>query len=123
MTTGLNADTGAALSGSAHLQQSVADILTTPIGSRVMRRDYGSRLPDLIDKPATPANRLAALAAAADALRRWEPRLIITRLSLSADTTADAQAGRLRLTVEGFDRTDNQPASQPRPVRLVAPLQ
>ena len=28
-----------------HIKQSIADILLTPIGSRLQRRDYGSRIP------------------------------------------------------------------------------
>ena len=35
----------------AHIKQSIADILLTPIGSRIQRRDYGSRIPELIDRP------------------------------------------------------------------------
>ena len=46
--SGMDASTGQPLTGSAHLVQSIRDILTTPIGSRVMRRDYGSRLPALL---------------------------------------------------------------------------
>ncbi|RZA92967.1 hypothetical protein EVY19_18935, partial [Escherichia coli] len=30
-------------------------ILRTPVGSRVMRRDYGSLLASMIDQPQTPA--------------------------------------------------------------------
>ncbi len=37
---GMNANTGKELEGIEHLKQSIIDILTTPIGSRVMRRDY-----------------------------------------------------------------------------------
>ena len=48
---GINAHTGQALSGIDHLRQSIRDILTTRIGTRVMRRDYGSRLPTLVDTP------------------------------------------------------------------------
>jgi phage baseplate assembly protein W len=48
---GIDANTGKALSGLAHLRQSVTDILSTPIGSRVMRREYGSQLFRLIDAP------------------------------------------------------------------------
>ena len=50
---GINAHTGQALSGIDHLRQSIRDILTTRIGTRVMRRDYGSRLPTLVDNPMT----------------------------------------------------------------------
>lgn len=43
--------TGKTLSGIRHLRQRIADVLTTPIGTRVMRRDYGSRIFELIDNP------------------------------------------------------------------------
>lgn len=36
---GMNSRTGRTITDSAHLAQSVADILTTPIGSRAMRRE------------------------------------------------------------------------------------
>jgi len=45
---GIHAVTGRSLAGLGHLNQSIRDILTTPIGSRVMRRQYGSRLFDLM---------------------------------------------------------------------------
>jgi hypothetical protein len=48
---GTSATTGKPLSGIQHLRQSINDILTTPIGSRVIRRDYGSDLPTLVDAP------------------------------------------------------------------------
>lgn len=41
----MNAHTGGAIDRLAHIRQSIADILTTRIGSRVMRREYGSQLP------------------------------------------------------------------------------
>ena len=93
---GLNATTGQAIDGLDHLRQSVRDILTTPIGSRVMRRDYGSRLPDLIDQPMTPRLAVELYAATAEALRRWEPRFKLTRVRLT-----DARAGWVELTLEG----------------------
>ncbi|MBD3768115.1 MAG: GPW/gp25 family protein [Gammaproteobacteria bacterium] len=51
---GINAQTGKPLSGIDHLRQSISDILTTRVGTRVMRRDYGSQLPELADNPMTP---------------------------------------------------------------------
>lgn len=39
---GMNSETGKTISGIEHLKQSIVDILTTPVGTRVMRRDYGS---------------------------------------------------------------------------------
>lgn len=56
-----------------HIQQSIATILTTPLGTRVMRRDYGSEIPRLVDRPMTEPVIMAVFVAAAMAL---EPRLI-----------------------------------------------
>lgn len=65
----MNAQTGKPLEGIEHLKQSVRDILTTPIGSRVMRRDYGSRLFELIDNPTNPETVAEIIAASAEALK------------------------------------------------------
>jgi len=95
--TGLNRHTGAALGGLDHVRQSITDILTTPIGSRVMRREYGSDVPRLIDRPMGPATALDIQAAVADALYRWEPRFRLTRCHVVA-----ARPGRLELDLEGL---------------------
>ncbi|MBU2714485.1 GPW/gp25 family protein, partial [Zooshikella sp. WH53] len=78
---GINNNTGKSLSGIEHLKQSITDILTTRIGTRVMRRDYGSRLPELIDEPLNGALRLELIAATAEALTRWEPRFKLTKVT------------------------------------------
>ncbi|CAM3711417.1 GPW/gp25 family protein [Phaeobacter inhibens] len=79
---GINASTGKPLSGLAHLRQSVRDILTTPIGTRVMRRDYGSRLYRLVDAPMNDATRLEMMAATYEALETWEPRLQLDQVAV-----------------------------------------
>lgn len=94
---GSSNSTGKALSGDAHLAQSIADILSTPLGSRVMRRDYGSLLFELVDRPINGAIRMLMHAATAIALRRWEPRLSLTRVTIQGEP----QSGRLVLRVEG----------------------
>src|SRR5689334_3853401 len=66
---GMDAATGKALDGNAHLAQSIGDILFTPLGSLIMRRDYGSMLFDLIDQPFNGATRLLIYASTALALR------------------------------------------------------
>ena len=75
--TGMHRHTGHPLTGVDHIRQSVADILTTPLGTRLARRDYGSLLPMLIDQPLNGATRLRAMSAAVTALVRWEPRIRI----------------------------------------------
>lgn len=98
--TGLNMQSGRAVSGLDHLRQSVRDILITPIGSRVMRRDYGSGLADLIDQNLTPLTLAQIYAASVDALRKWEPRLRVTRVQAEA-LPEEMEQGRLSITVDG----------------------
>ena len=86
---GMEGTTGAKLAGIDHLRQSIRDILTTRIGTRVMRRDYGSDLPGLVDRPMSPGLRVEIFAATARALRRWEPRVRVERIAV-ANAVADA---------------------------------
>ncbi|MCS6260683.1 hypothetical protein G3479_15715 [Shewanella baltica] len=81
---GMNRFTGRALNESQHISQSIQDILTTPLGSRVMRRDYGSAIFELIDQPQSAAVKLQIMAAAVIALTRWEPRIRITEIEVIA---------------------------------------
>lgn len=74
----MNKHTGTTLSEIEHIKQSVADILLTPIGSRIQRREYGSYIPLLIDRPINPALLLQLSSAAVMALKKWEPRLQVT---------------------------------------------
>ena len=93
---GMDANTGRGLSGIDHLKQSVIDILTTPVGSRVMRRDYGSRLFELIDNPTNPETVADIVAESAQALKKWEKRIEVSRVLVTS-----AQPGLVTLTIEG----------------------
>lgn len=100
---GMDAATGKPLTGNAHLAQSIGDILSTPIGTRVGRRDYGSNIAALIDSPMNPLGRLRLFAATADAIRRWEPRIRLTRVGLNA---VAGTAGAFTVELQG-QRTDD----------------
>jgi phage baseplate assembly protein W len=91
---GMDRETGRALSGTAHLAQSIGDILSTRIGSRVERRDYGSKVPDYIDMPMTTVHRTKMYGAAALALLTWEPRLKLARVQLLKDEDGTGMQGR-----------------------------
>ena len=82
---GMNRDTGKAITETDHLRQSVRDILLTPQGSRIARREYGSLLSELIDQPQNPALRLQVMSAVYVALSRWEPRLTLDDISISTN--------------------------------------
>ena len=79
---GMNRDAGTDLGGFDHLRQSVIDILTTSKGTRVMRRDYGSNLPRLVDRTVNQRLIAALRAETVDALAKWEPRLRCERVNL-----------------------------------------
>ncbi|ELQ6062167.1 GPW/gp25 family protein [Cronobacter sakazakii] len=81
---GMNQDNGKAISDADHLRQSVRDILLTPQGSRIARREYGSLLSELIDQPQNPALRLQVMSAVYVALSRWEPRLTLDSITISS---------------------------------------
>ena len=74
---GMDRHTGAALCGVEHLRQSIADILTTPVGSRRMRPAYGCHLRRFVDMPITAGWKSAVQAEVAHALNLWEPRFML----------------------------------------------
>ncbi|MDR3434023.1 MAG: GPW/gp25 family protein [Rouxiella aceris] len=93
---GMARESGHAIEDIAHIRQSVSDILQTPVGSRVMRRDYGSLISELIDRPQNAALRLQIMAACYGAILKWEPRVILS--ALTVDTTVD---GKMVVNITG----------------------
>lgn len=89
----MDANTGKVIEGWAWIKQAIADILTTPIGSRVMLRDYGSRLFELTDSPMNASGRLALYAATIEAIDKWlvdengNRLLSVKRVSIDSATT------------------------------------
>ncbi|MDD1020703.1 GPW/gp25 family protein [Pseudomonas sp. TNT2022 ID1048] len=81
---GMDCRTGQPLSGIEHVRQSIEDILTTPLGSRRMRPEYGSNLRRYVDLPVTGGWKSAVQAEVARALLRWEPRLKLERVRVVA---------------------------------------
>jgi phage baseplate assembly protein W len=101
---GMSRTTAKALGGFDHLRQSIADILTTPIGTRVHRRDYGSRIPRLVDRPINKSLVSDLVAATAEALNRWEPRLRLEEVRIESVT----DNGQIELSLVGYYLVDGQ---------------
>ncbi|WP_431274229.1 GPW/gp25 family protein [Variovorax ureilyticus] len=101
--SGMSNGTGAMLSRREHIGQSIADILTTPIGTRLMRRNYGSYLPQLVDHPATDANRLRLIAATAQAIIKWEPRTRVLRVGVRLNAQGKCQLSIVRRDTDSAD--------------------
>lgn len=102
---GMNRDTGKAITETDHLRQSVRDILLTPQGSRLARREYGSLLSALIDQPQNPELRLQIMAAVYVALQRWEPRLQLDTITINS-----SMDGSMVIELAG-QRNDGVPVS------------
>lgn len=82
MRDGIDRVTGQRLSGWAHCVQSIAVILSTRVGTRIMRRDFGSSVRDLQDRNASQATVARVYVAVVEALRRWEPGYRVRTLQL-----------------------------------------
>lgn len=100
--SGINKVNGKSITGLEHIKQSIADILTTPLGSRVMRRTYGSAAADLIDQPLNPATLLQLYSASVIAIAEWEPRVRLERITRVLDTHSP---GRIEIHID-FTRLD-----------------
>lgn len=116
---GMNSGTGKPIEDDAWIAQAVADVLLTPIGTRVMRRDYGSLLPALLDQPLNDATTLQIYAASAGALRRWLPELTLTRCRLIKGPGESQNGGTAELEIEGHRADLPKPNSF---MRLTLPL-
>ena len=92
----MNINTGRSIEDMEHLRQSITNILSTPIGSRVMRRDYGSRLFKRLDAPLTGELLAEIYADVVEALFSYEPRFEVTNVSV-----VSMDQGHLILDVTG----------------------
>lgn len=79
-STGINRFTGQALSDWDHVIQSLFVIFQTLIGTRVMRRTFGSAVPGLLGKNLTPPTMLNFFTAIIIAIVLWEPRFRVIQI-------------------------------------------
>src|SRR3989338_5209102 len=99
----MNITTGKTISEITHIKQSIANILTTPIGSRIMRRDYGSRLFEKIDNPINGELVAEIYSDVIEALFTWEPRFEVEKV-----TVQSIEKGKITIDLEGSFLKDGQ---------------
>lgn len=111
---GVSAITFAPLTGFDHVVQSIGVILTTRRGTRVMRRDFGSDVPGLLDRPLNTATMVDAMVAVAEALDAHEPRFQVQTVNVSGGAE-----GIARIDVAGlyYPRGHLGDRSRPEPRR------
>ncbi|RRZ88539.1 GPW/gp25 family protein [Erwinia sp. 198] len=91
MYTGMNQQTGLALTDTDHIRQSVRDILLTPQGSRIARREYGSVLFALTDQPQNKALNLQIMVAVYGALSCWEAYIGLNMVNITCNYDGSMQ--------------------------------
>ena len=92
----MNINDGKEVSEINHLKQSIANILTTPIGSRVMRRDYGSNLFNKIDRPINGELIAEIYLDIVESLFIWEPRFEVDKV-----VVGEINQGKITIDLEG----------------------
>ncbi|UJD79819.1 baseplate assembly protein [Serratia rubidaea] len=102
---GMNASSTGTLTDQDHVWQSANDILLTPIGSRVMRRNYGSLVPDLLDSPQNDVTRMQIMSAAVIALSAWEPRIALDTINITYSPTGSVTAELSGLLTENLEKS------------------
>ena len=82
IAAGIDRKTGKLLSGFDHVKQSIELIVKTRLRTRVMLRDFGSELPDLVDYPGHERWAMRLYVSVAVGIAQWEPRFELTQLRL-----------------------------------------
>ncbi|PZU95569.1 MAG: baseplate assembly protein [Chelatococcus sp.] len=102
-SVGIDRVTGRVLTDWQHTLQSLSVLFTTNIGSRVMRRLYGSLVPRLLGENLTYPTILRFVTAVIVAVELWEPRFRIKRVRIvqSENSPETLRKGALRLAMIG----------------------
>lgn len=99
----IDRNTGLPISENEHIIQSLLDIATTAIGTRVMRRDYGTILVPKIDAPMNAEYRMLLMSSLMMAFTQYEPRIEIRRINLKIDIP-----GKPEITIEAVKTDTNE---------------
>ncbi len=78
--------------GGEAIDRSIALILGTAKGQRLMRPDFGSDLPDFVFKPLSEGNRTRMATAVKKAINTWEPRVRVLAVEVTISPRERAQA-------------------------------
>lgn len=86
------------------VEDSIARILSTAVGTRVIRPEYGSRIHELIDKNTDADFRVKMSAYVYDAIEKNEPRAILKRVLV---TSVEPFNILIEYLADGVDNTLN----------------
>lgn len=89
---GIDRNTGKLIERDAHIRQSIDVILKTPVGTRVMRHEFGF---DALNEDGSPKPDIAEseiISSALRALKTYEPRITVTKIQPSIDGSGFLQS-------------------------------
>ncbi|MBN1641144.1 MAG: GPW/gp25 family protein [Anaerolineae bacterium] len=75
--------------GERDVEQAIRIVLETAPGERVMRPEFGCRVHDLVFFPFNAATEGLIIQYVEQALERWEPRIEVREITVSADPIVD----------------------------------
>ena len=81
----------ALIEGEDNLDQAMILLLSTALGERQMRFEFGSDLPRMIFEPITSATLVELEEAARIALRDWEPRVLVREVRADPDPVLESK--------------------------------
>lgn len=89
------------------IRASIYHILITPVGSRLFRPDYGSRLQQLLFEPLDSVDEEDIEVFLLQAIEKWEPRILINRANIKATRIDGGFDIGLDYVIKQTDKTSN----------------
>jgi phage baseplate assembly protein W len=102
----------------SEIEQAIIIILSTPIGTRVMRPAFGSRLHSLIFAPNNTKTMAQASRYVEEALGMWEPRIEVKEVDVVRDPQ-DEDGARLLIQIRYEVKATHDPRSLVHPFYLI----
>jgi phage baseplate assembly protein W len=102
----------------SEIEQAIFIILSTPVGSRVMRPTFGSRLHELVFASNNSQTTAQATRYVQDALGMWEPRIEVKDVDVVRDPE-EKDAGRLLIKIRYEVKATHDPRSLVHPFYLI----
>lgn len=100
--------TGLPISENEHIEQSILDILTTNIGTRVMRRDYGTILLESIDKPLNELLKMQLVSTILIGITLYEPRIEVQSIKVGNVDSEQGRESAFPLEIDAVKRENRQ---------------
>ena len=98
-----------------NIEEAIWIILRTTVGERIKRPEFGSRLSELTFAPMNPTTLLLLRVHVEDALKAWEPRIVVDEVRAEADPIR----GRVDLTIDYHPKDSYDPRSIVYPFYLI----